>query len=155
MPFHHHFPTHSFIFKVLRLLIKAKSLREEGQLWTSNPVVMKRWYMVWDLDVQTFKSPASCLSCNKMKRPTWGRYTPHKSIDIIILNRPWMCTEGFPGGTGGKEPSCQCRRHETQALPLCREDPLEESMVILSSILAWGIPRTEGRCTAITSDALK
>ena len=34
--FHHHFPTHSFIFKVLRLLIKAKSLREEGQLWTSN-----------------------------------------------------------------------------------------------------------------------
>ena len=111
--------------------------------------------MVWDLAVQTFKSPASCLSCNKMKRRTWGRYTPHKSIEIIILNHPWMCTEGFPGGAGGKEPSCQCRRHETQALSLGREDPLEEGMVILSSILAWRIPQTEGRCTAITPDALK
>ena len=99
--------------------------------------------MVWDLAVQTFKSPASCLSCNKMKRRTWGRYTPHKSIEIIILNHPWMCTEGFPGGAGGKEPSCQCRRHETQALSLGREDPLEEGMVILSSILAWRIPWTE------------
>ena len=22
--------------------------------------------------------------------------------------------EGFPGGASGKEPACQCRRHETQ-----------------------------------------
>ena len=22
--------------------------------------------------------------------------------------------EGFPGGTAGKEPACQCRRHETR-----------------------------------------
>lgn len=36
MLFHHHFPTHSFISKVLRLLVKAKSLGEGGRLWTSN-----------------------------------------------------------------------------------------------------------------------
>ena len=23
-----------------------------------------------------------------------------------------MCVRGFPGGTSGKEPACQCRRHE-------------------------------------------
>ena len=53
---------------------------------------MRRWHMAWDLDVLMFKSPANCLSCNKMKRRTWGRYTQHKSIDIVILNHPWMCT---------------------------------------------------------------
>ena len=32
---------------------------------------------------------------------------------------------------------------ETQIQPLGREDPLEEGMATLSSILAWGIARTE------------
>ena len=51
---------------------------------------------------------------------------------------------GFPGGTGDKEPACQCRR-------LCRDldlilgskDPLEEGIAIHYSILAWIIPCTE------------
>ena len=50
---------------------------------------------------------------------------------------------GFPGGVSGKEPPCECRRHETQVLPLGWEDPLKEGMAILSSILAWRIPWTE------------
>ena len=33
---------------------------------------------------------------------------------------------GFPGGTSGKEPTCQCRRHETRVQSLGWEDPLEE-----------------------------
>ena len=32
---------------------------------------------------------------------------------------------------------------ETQVRSLCRDDPLEEEMAALSSILAWRIPRTE------------
>ena len=32
---------------------------------------------------------------------------------------------------------------ETQVRSLGWEDPLEEEMVALSNILAWGIPRTE------------
>ena len=32
----------------------------------------------------------------------------------------------FPGGVSGKEPACQCRRHETQVRFLGQEDPLEE-----------------------------
>ena len=51
--------------------------------------------------------------------------------------------QGFPGGTHGKEPYCQCRRHETRVRSLGREDALEEGMVTHSSILAWGIPWTE------------
>ena len=50
----------------------------------------------------------------------------------------------FPGGASGKEPICQCRRHEMQVQSLGWEDPLEEGMATHSSILAWRIPQTEG-----------
>ena len=44
---------------------------------------------------------------------------------------------------GGKELTCQCRRHETWVRSLDWEDPLEKEMATLSDILAWRIPRTE------------
>ena len=50
---------------------------------------------------------------------------------------------GFPGGTSGKEPACQCRRQEIWVRSLGREDPLEEGKTTNSSILAWRIPWTE------------
>ena len=53
---------------------------------------------------------------------------------------------GLPGGANGKEPTCQCRRHEMWVLSLGREDPLEEGLVTHSSILAWIIPWTEEPC---------
>ena len=49
----------------------------------------------------------------------------------------------FPGGTSGKEPTCQCRRHETWVRSLGQEDPLEKEMATHSSILAWRILWTE------------
>ena len=49
--------------------------------------------------------------------------------------------QGFPGGASGKEPTCQCRRHnETWVQCLGQEDPLEEGMATHSSILDWRIP---------------
>ena len=48
--------------------------------------------------------------------------------------------EGFPGGTNGKEPTCQCRRHEIWVQSLGWEDPLEEGMATHSIILALRIP---------------
>ena len=48
---------------------------------------------------------------------------------------------GFPGG---KEPACQCRRHETQVQALGPEDPLEEEVATHSNIFAWGIPWIQG-----------
>ena len=51
----------------------------------------------------------------------------------------------FPGGASGKEPTCQCRRCKRAGFdPWVRKIPLEEGMATHSSILAWGIPWTEG-----------
>ena len=39
--------------------------------------------------------------------------------------RRWVVSSvDFPGGAGGKEPACQCRRHETQVQPLGQQDPV-------------------------------
>ena len=46
---------------------------------------------------------------------------------------------GFPGGTGGKEPTCQCRSHKR-----CKFDLWVGKITAThSSILAWRIPWTE------------
>ena len=52
-----------------------------------------------------------------------------------------MC---FPGGTSGKEPTCQCKRHKRRGFdPWVGKIPLEEGMTAHSSNLAWRIPWTE------------
>ena len=51
--------------------------------------------------------------------------------------------EGFPRGAGGKDPTCQGRRHETRVPSLGQEDPLEKEMATHSSFLAWETPWTE------------
>ena len=53
-----------------------------------------------------------------------------------------VCSWGFPGGAGGEELACQCRRYNRLG-SLSWEYPLEECMATNSSILTWRIPRTE------------
>ena len=48
-----------------------------------------------------------------------------------------------PSGAGGKEFTCQCRKHETWVQSLGQEDPLEKGMTTHSSILAWEISWTK------------
>ena len=57
----------------------------------------------------------------------------------------YLCAfyRGFPGGTRGKGPVCQCTRHKRWIRSLGREDPLEEDMATHSSILAWRTPWIE------------
>ena len=50
--------------------------------------------------------------------------------------------QGFPGGSDGKESTCQCQ--ETWVWSLGWEDPLEEGMATSSSILVWRIPMDRG-----------
>jgi len=51
---------------------------------------------------------------------------------------------GFPGGTSGKEPTCQCRRHERCEFdPSVGKIPPEKGMATPSDIFAWRIPWTE------------
>ena len=51
-------------------------------------------------------------------------------------------TSRFPGGSGGKVPACQCRRHKgyMRVRFLGGEDPLEEGMATHSSILPGESP---------------
>ena len=73
----------------------------------------------------------------------------------------WKCllvmVLAFPDGASGKEPACQCRRHETRVRSLGGEDPLEAGMATHSSILAWGTPGTEepGRLQSMGSQRVR
>ena len=64
-------------------------------------------------------------------------------ITYVLVTIRYNLKTLFPGGASGKEPICQCRRHEMQVQSLGWEDPMEESMATHSSILAWIIPWTE------------
>ena len=68
--------------------------------------------------------------------------TKNRRENQIDKNSTELTPQGFPGGTSGKEPDFQRRRHETQVRSLGGEDPLEEEMATHSNILAWRIPRT-------------
>ena len=58
--------------------------------------------------------PTQC----QVKTRTLGK---HMEFVTIWLSLAW--TAGFPGGTNGKEPTCQCRRRETRVQSLGQEDP--------------------------------
>ena len=68
-----------------------------------------------------------------------GTGKPH----YLYLTKVKSLPQGFPGGTSGKESTCQCQRHERRIWSLGREDPLEQEMETHSSSLAWKIPWTE------------
>ena len=56
----------------------------------------------------------------------------------ILTWECWSVTSGFLGGASGKEPACQCRRHEGMRVrSLGREDLPEKEMATHSSPLAW------------------
>ena len=71
----------------------------------------------------------------------WNRsfLTPFSEAVILLGENEW----GFLGSASGKEPTCQCGRHETWLWSLGPEDPREEELATHSSIIAWKIPRTE------------
>ena len=63
--------------------------------------------------------------------------------DLINSLAYVMKLSGFPGGISSKDPTCQCRRHETWVWSLGLKDPLEEGMATHPSILVWRTPWTE------------
>ena len=51
---------------------------------------------------------------------------------------------GFPGGAGGKEPTCQFRSLKRREFnPWIGKIPLEDNVATHSSILVWRIPWTD------------
>ena len=65
-----------------------------------------------------------------------------KAFDCVDHNKLWKILQEmgisflFPGSLSDKEPTCQCRRHDTQVQSLGWEDPLEEGVANHSCILA-------------------
>ena len=64
-------------------------------------------------------------------------------LEIVMIIQLLRDEMGFPGGSAGKEPACQCRRHKrSRVRSLGQEDPLEKETATHSSILVWKIPWT-------------
>ena len=63
------------------------------------------------------------------------KWDPHSLTQYFILFYiSSVQSLGFPGGTCGKEPACQCGRQETQVQSLEQENRQEEEMATHSSI---------------------
>ena len=77
--------------------------------------------------------------------------TIFKTFFIFYLNITIYIPRGFPGGTGGKEPACPCRRHGI--IPGSERSP-GEGMTAHSSILA-GESRGQRRLVGYDSWGLK
>ena len=85
--------------------------------------------------------PAAGAACAKVLK--WPE--PSKVCFVEPIEGQCVQSWGFPGGASGKEPTCQCRRHEMWSQSLSWEDPLEEGISPgkHSSVLAWRILWTE------------
>ena len=54
-----------------------------------------------------------------MRAFAWTCYTAYMQHELTLSYRKWVreqasfwCGVSFPGGTSGKEPACQCRKHK-------------------------------------------
>ena len=54
----------------------------------------------------------------KIPRTSWE--VGFSEVSYFSFSNFGICDVGLPGGTSGKEPACQCRRHKR-----CRFDPWE------------------------------
>ena len=72
-----------------------------------------------------------------------GRKSEVDSSSPWPNNSPLYQLPGLPRYHSGKESACWYRRCEMQVWSLGWEDPLEEELATLSSILAWEVPWTE------------
>ena len=108
---------------------------------------------IWQKPTQHCKVIILQLKINFKKRKTVCslKYTGEpilKALPFQGLTRPHLHTgkywRGLPGGTSGKESTCQCRRCKRPGFsPWVGKTPLELEMAAHSNILAWEILWTE------------
>ena len=106
------------------------------------------------LQTQVKAACSHLCDLKKKKKKSYSQQPKDCLTNKHILNLQIVgLANGPPGGSNGKEPTCQCRRHKRcQFSPLFRNDPLEEGMAPHSSILAWRIPTTEEPGEAESTD---
>ena len=106
----------------------------EEELAGETPRVSKGWSILLRAELKT-------QSWNSTQLEPFGPHheTRLKKKSVLFIDH-LLCSRGFPGDSGVKNlPAMQ----ETWVQSLGQEDPLEEGMATLSSVLAWEIPWTE------------
>ena len=88
------------------------------------------------------------LTITPWRQDRWHRWLSscHRRIYFhyhLGNSLPLSVLVSFPRGASGKEPACQCRRHESWVQSLGQKVPLEEDTATHSSMPAWRIPWTE------------
>ena len=98
-------------------------------------LMLVKFFYIWSLNIHQISIHFFIPSVNCFYRQVlW--YVNHHYHHWIY--------RGFPGGTSGKELTCQCRGlKKMHVLSLGWEYTLEEGMAAHSSILVWGIPWTK------------
>ena len=152
------------------LNIFARLLCISDLIWVLIELVMERRLRKYSSGIM--------LRCDLLARlrifcGPWEIHTTYKSGNFLVVFSWWVVVYilvmlmnnvikwafhrlgtllGFPGGSSGKEPTCQCRNHKKMCIrPLGWEDSLQEGMATHSSILARRIPWSEepGRLRSI------
>ena len=150
-----------FLHKLLRIVITCK---RQKRLYLYNKVFVymsfnelfnSYWFTVSYSGIPWWTGILSFHCCGPGSIPDWGteflQATWHGKKKILTKNHSFI----IYGDASGKEPACQCRKHETWVLSLGLEDPLEEGMAMHSSILAWRIPINREARWAIVYEVAK
>ena len=106
----------------------------------------RHWYDLWVRKIpwrRKWQPTQVFFLGNSMNRSLAG-YSPWgQSQTRLSIWAPMITNMGFPAGTSGKEPTCQCRRHKrSRFYPWVGRIPWED-MTIHPSVLAWRIPWME------------
>ena len=88
--------------------------------------------------LQDYSWSSLLIQASQFRDEEAEKIVPHSRSGTFT--KQWL---GFPGEASGKESNCQRRRHKTRVWSLGQEDPLQEGLATLSSILAWRILWTE------------
>ena len=88
------------------------------------------------------KGPASQGGLGTSGHP-WTHAPDGQPLKSFVPEIPTAQRLGFPGGTSGKEPACQCRRRKRCGFDLWVGRTPEEGTATHSSLLAWRTPWTE------------
>ena len=77
--------------------------------WSEMPKQQRLRSMGWQSKVAGAMGSAHCSLqwSDHDNEMTWELVSPEQSFRLSTFT-----VDGFPGGTGGKEPACQCKRHE-------------------------------------------
>ena len=122
-----------FLTIQLLLIIKGKVHQRVAARGSAPVVFLLRIHLCWSyLSSDLVDLSEGIKSVPKVKL-TFGK---HGAVARISLQEA-SGTVGFPGGTSGKEPTCQCgKRNEMWVWSLGWKDPLEEDTATHSTILA-------------------